>query len=305
MTIDKQDVLATLAKVRDQGLVLLVSQRDDDGITPRRLLLDNNAGLAFGDQCNDATTAVAENNPIPYTASAELDTGEFFLIQSDHDLAELGALRSMAVDVAARERIEPSKLDTGILLYGVVLGNEERVAFVRRADPRLTHRRGRFMAIGQERLAQVNGPVFSFSPGFDFILTQEWAVVLNQGSFEKLFRESGLVKRNIETWVSGITDHLTMADADVEALTRVALRDSRTWRRLRDIQRRGHLAQVGLDDVSAYARRMGLDESKIVRDGRLVFDEHERFSFLQLLGEDLYRGELTDQVFEAQRKESI
>jgi hypothetical protein len=40
----------------------------------------------------------------------------------------------------------------------------------------------------------------------------------------------------------------------------------------------------------------------VVRDGQLLFDPAERFSFLHLLNEDLYRGPLTDVTFEAQRK---
>jgi hypothetical protein len=36
--------------------------------------------------------------------------------------------------------------------------------------------------------------------------------------------------------------------------------------------------------------------------GELVFDPAERFSFFHLLNEDLYRGALTDETFEAQRK---
>ena len=36
--------------------------------------------------------------------------------------------------------------------------------------------------------------------------------------------------------------------------------------------------------------------------GRLTFDPAQRFSFLHLLNEDLYKGQLTDELFEAQRK---
>lgn len=51
-----------------------------------------------------------------------------------------------------------------------------------------------------------------------------------------------------------------------------------------------------------YARRVGIDPKSIIRDGKLVFDPAERFSFLHLLNEDLYRGFLTDVTFEAQQK---
>lgn len=86
------------------------------------------------------------------------------------------------------------------------------------------------------------------------------------------------------------------------ALLEVARADSRTWRRLREIRRRGHLAGISLADVRKYAKKVGLESAAIVQDGKLVFNPADRFSFLHLLNEDLYRGPLTDETFEAQRK---
>ena len=145
-------------------------------------------------------------------------------------------------------------------------------------------------------------PALSFAPGFDFLLSPAWAVILNQASFERLFREIGLIDKHVQGWVRGITDHLPMEPASEAELLRVAHEDSRTWRRLREIRRRGHLAQVDFSEVRRYAKRVGLDPASVVRDGQLVFDPAERFSFLHLLNEDLYRGPLTDVTFEAQRK---
>ena len=102
----------------------------------------------------------------------------------------------------------------------------------------------------------------------------------------------------------GITDHLPKASASVAALEEVALRDSRVWRKLREIRRRGHRASVDLKEVTRYAKRMGLDPKTIVQDGQLVFDPTNRFSFLHLLNEDLYKGPLTE-AFEAQRKAPV
>ena len=94
-------------------------------------------------------------------------------------------------------------------------------------------------------------------------------VVLNQRSFEGLFRQIGLVEQHVATWITGITRHLPMTEDSIRQLREVALRDSRTWRRLRDIERRGHLAHVSLAEVQRYASRVGLDPAKVVVDGRL------------------------------------
>ena len=51
-----------------------------------------------------------------------------------------------------------------------------------------------------------------------------------------------------------------------------------------------------------YASLVGLDPDTVVAGDRLTFDPAQRFSFLHLLNEDLYKGQLTDELFEAHRK---
>jgi hypothetical protein len=93
-----------------------------------------------------------------------------------------------------------------------------------------------------------------------------------------------------------------MRQADIEELRAMAVRDSRTWRRLREIEARGHLANVTIRDVRKYATEVGLDPDKIVAGDKLLFDVSQRFSFLHLLNEDLYNGHLSGELFESQRK---
>lgn len=145
-------------------------------------------------------------------------------------------------------------------------------------------------------------PVFAFSPTIDFLVGPDWAVVLRQRPFEALLRHVSQVEQRIGGWVESITTHLPMDSGSAATLRDVAMRDSRTWRRLREIHQRGHLANVSIEQVRDYAGRVGLDVNNVVRDGKLVFDPADRFGFLHLLNEDLYRGPLTDDVYEAQRK---
>lgn len=91
--------------------------------------------------------------------------------------------------------------------------------------------------MAQDQLRRLEEPVFSFSPGFDLIVTDEWVIVLNQTAFERLYRDLGLIDRHVSEWLKGITDYLPMAESSVAALREVALRDSRTWRKLREIRR--------------------------------------------------------------------
>ena len=173
---------------------------------------------------------------------------------------------------------------------------------MRRTDPRIGFQKGRMLALGGERLTPIAAPTFSLLARLRRTARPRGAVILNQVGFERLFREIGLIEKHVDAWMRGITDHLPMDEESEADLRRVTRDDTRTWRRLREISRRGHLKGVDVKMVARYAKKVGLPPDAIVRGEKLVFDPAERFSFLQLLSEDLYRGPLTDEVFEAQRK---
>ena len=304
--ISPDEILDEIDARLPEALTLTVGRMVDGTIDAHHLALDDRAADGLREQCHISRDRISEAAPVPYTATTELDTGEFFVIDDDETLAELGEFRSLADNLGAMAQISPSELDLTIKLYAVVLGDDsDRILFVRRTNPRLPHKAGRFSAIAQERLTRIEEPVFTFSPSFDFVLGPNWAAVLDQRSFEILFREIGLVKQRVSTWIKGITDHLPMSTSSIDSLREVALRDSRTWRRLRAIERRGHLADVTLDQVGAYAGEVGLDSATVVVNGELVFDPSERFGFLHLLNEDLYMGPLTGEGFESQRKSAM
>ena len=287
-------------------LTLTVGRPIEDSIEAFHLVLDNDAADSLREHCGMTRDIIADRTPASYTAMAEIETGEQFIIDDEQTLAELGAFRTLARNLGAISQITPAQLDATIKLYAVTIGDDpSRLLFVRSNDPRLPHKSGKFFAIGQERLKRLDEPVFSFSPDFDFVLGPKWAVVLKQHSFEKLFREMGLVEQRISTWIQGITKFLPMSDSSIETLRDTALGDSRTWRRLRDIERRGHLARVTLEEVGEYASEVGLKREDVVVDGELIFDPSKRFGFLQLLNEDLYKGPLTGESFESQRKTTM
>ena len=289
-----------------EALTLTVGRLVDNRIEARHLTLGVAAEEGFREQCYLARDHIREGNAASYTASAELGKGEFFVIDDDETLGELGEFRRPADNTGAVRQISASELDLTVKFYTVAVGDESsRILFVCSANPQLSYKPGRFWAIAQERLTRIEGPVFAFSADFDFVLGPDWAVVLDQTRFERLFRQIGLVEEHVSTWIKGITDHLPMSETSIASLQAVALRDSRTWRRLRDIQRRGHLADVTLDQVAGYAGAVGLNPEKVVVGGKLVFDPAERFGFLHLLNEDLYKGPLTGEAFESQRKSAM
>lgn len=296
------EITAELSPKIEQAISVIVARNGADEMESHKVALADDAAEAFRDLCRDLVQRLEARTAVDYTADAELDAKEVFVVDDSDSLAELGDLLTLAANAATLPVTPPRDLDLSIQFYAVVVGDRDRILLLRRTDPQIRFRAGRFLAIAGEQLRKLDEPTFSFSPGFDLVLAKSWGVILNQTAFERLFRDIGLVDQHIGTWVTGITDHLTMDPTSIAALQDVARTDSRTWRRMREIHRRGHLASVTLDDVRRYARRVGLDPKKIVQNGQLNFDPSDRFSFLHLLNEDLYKGPLTEDTFEAQRK---
>ena len=268
----------------------------------RKVKLDRAAADVLRDLCRNTLDWIADAERVPYGVDAELASEQVFALDGEGDLGELSLFRDAAERAATADPIAPGDLDARVKFYAVVAGNDARVAFVRKSDPQMHHKAGSFLLSGRDTLAVIDGPVFRLFTGFDFVLAPDWAYVLSQHRFEQLFRDTGLVAGHVVEWVTGVTDHLPMPDDSVDALKGAAARDSRLWRKLRSIHRRGHLADVSIDQVREYADDHGMDVDKVISDGQLVFDPGERFTIMELLNEDLFRGPLTDELFEAQRK---
>jgi hypothetical protein len=291
----------------EQSVSLVVARGAGHDIEAHKLHLATDAADGLRDVCRSVLGTLPTRTAVPYTATAELAGREAFVIEDEATLGEMADLIGLRERAATLPNEKPKDLDDRVQMYAVVVGDEDRVAFVKKADPVIPHDSGsRLFALGGEQLRRLDEPAFAFRPGFDLIVADGWVVVLSQGAFEQLYRDLGLIERHIGSWVEGITGALPMQEESVRALTAAAKTDSRMWRRLREIKARGHLAHVTIDDVGRYAAEVGIEVDDVLRDGELVFDPDpsKRFSFLHLLNEDVYKGFLTQERFEAQRKAS-
>jgi hypothetical protein len=287
-------------------VTLCVGRLVDGELKGSRLDLHRSTSEALRTLAEPVVERFDNSEAVPYTSGNELEDNQFFFVDDADTLADLAPFRMTARELGQMPVTAPADLDASVEVTVIGFGedDDDRVVAVQKNDPRLKYRGGRFFAIARETLYVVEEPVFSFIPRIDFLVGPGWAIVLQQKQFETLLRHVSQVEQRIGGWVESIAGHLPMAAGSADALRDVALRDSRTWRRLREIHHRGHLADVSMNQVRAYAGRVGLDSDRVVQDGQLVFDPADRFGFLHLLNEDLYRGPLTDDVFEAQRKAS-
>lgn len=287
----------------NEALSLMVAYEADDGFDARNVLLAENAAEGLRAIAQDWLGSIATCQTVSYEATAELAEREVFLIEDEADLEDFAPLYELADQAAELPVLSAQQVNERLALYAVVAGSENRVAFFKKTDPRIGYTPGtRLLAILGQRLRELDEPAFAFHASFDFVLADDWALVSNQTAFERLFRDAGLIDQHIDGWVTGIGQHLPWAEGAVDDLREVAHRDSRVWRRLREINRRGHLVEVTIDQVREYAEQMDLPVDHLIEGDELTFDADDRFSILHLLNEDLFRGALTQERFEAQRK---
>jgi hypothetical protein len=282
-------------------------RRDDEGAGPYAVAkIDTTDEVAdFLREAAQATLRdVADSTRLSYTPDAELDEGEAFVLDNEDDLDELADFRALIDAAASLERIDPADLPRRrVQLYGLAVGDREpRTGFIRKASPVKTATKGGIFARGLPRLAAVEEPIFELAGVFDFVVADGWAAVLQQRAYELLLKESPAMQTRVNAWVDAIATALPLSTGSEQALRTAASRDSRLWRRLRAIHQRGHLARVGIDQVEAYARHLGLDTDELIVDGQLEFEADDRFTIVKLLNEDLNSGELTGERFEAHRK---
>lgn len=301
-----EHLLEQVDRALDGTLTLcIVRSWDNSQIFPERILLNQDSAEALLGTCRRVRHSIVSGTSKNYMGTAELEKTEFFLIHDEDTMKELSIFGEMALNPGALPILRPSELDSRTVMYCASLGDGvPRTLFIKKVNPHLNYKTGRFLAVGREQLSVVTEPTFSFAPDFDIVIGSYWAIVLNQRAFELLFRDIGIVAAHVESWIRGITDHLPMTTQSIAELKQVSLQDSRTWRRLKEIKLRGHLSRVDIEDIEVYAHNVGLDHRKLVVDGQLVFDPSDRFEILKLLNEDVYMGYLTDQRYEAQRKSS-
>jgi hypothetical protein len=128
---------------------------------------------------------------VPYEATAELADGEVFLIEDAATLADLRPLYGVASEVVDLPTIPADGLDQRIAIYAVVAGEGDRIALLKRSDPRIGYRGKRtFLATLDERLERLDVPTFAFYTSFDLVLAPEWALIVSQTDFERLFPSS-------------------------------------------------------------------------------------------------------------------
>jgi hypothetical protein len=190
-----------------------------------------------------------------------------------------------------------------LAFYALIVGDasSDRRLYVKRGNPVKLGDKG-LVGIFDDTLTRVTNPVFAFSPSFDVAITFEGVWALDQKNFEGLFKESEAVLAKTGEWIEALSTALPIADEGKEEFGLRLRQNSLLRRKIQSVLRSPHLSTL---TVAKLKRRMisrGLDPSRLVSDGKLIFNRETERDLLQLLNEDLFTGDFSGEQYAAGRK---
>jgi hypothetical protein len=154
-----------------------------------------------------------------------------------------------------------------------------------------------------ETLSKIDAPLFTFDNSIDMIIDpSRGAAILGLGAFEMLFRSSPDIIARTPQYVAEIASALPIDSQSMETLTAVANGNNSIRRRLQSIVARGHLSSVSIGHIRSELENYGLEVDRFIVDGKLRFDRADAKDIMKLLNEDLFRGGLSNQAFQVDRK---
>lgn len=288
----------------DPTLTLLVARRSGIHVIGGHVNVADDAREALRTNADGAIEDLETKELRQYDPDAQLEEGEYFVL--DRTAVE-DSMEILAFLDAGPESplLTPEEVaDRPQLFYATVIGREprRRLAFVSKSNPAKVVRRGLFMTPKHDVLTKIEDDVFLFEDRVDLIVSHDQIVVFNQSAFEQWFRDTPVLQERVKDWIGGVTEHLPLDSDGADRLAERCRTNSRLRRVLYSIEVRGHLKDVSIARVRRHIRGQGLDASKLVRNGKLIFDDADPTTLLKVLNEDLFKGGLTDESFVVDRK---
>src|SRR5687767_10450210 len=96
-----EDIVDEIDAKVDESVTLTVGKMVDDKLEAHRLLLAEDAAGGFREQVNLTRGRMSERTPTSYATTAELDDGEYFVIDDEDTLEELAEFRRLADNIGS------------------------------------------------------------------------------------------------------------------------------------------------------------------------------------------------------------
>lgn len=229
---------------------------------------------------------------------------ECFYLEADREELLDTALLDEIQKGASLPLISPDDLRTrSLTLYALIVGSDpsKLTAFVRRGNPVQLAKKS-LVAVFDNTLTRIEKPILTFDEFFDVVIFPGSVAILNQKSFEALFKESEAVLAKTAEWASSLEAALPMS-ADSKDWLATRLQKLPTVRRkVLSILRSGYLTGLTPDLLRAKMTENGLDPGQLMDGDKLVINKETEHDVLLLLNEDLWTGDFSGEQYAASKK---
>jgi hypothetical protein len=270
------------------------------------------AHLAVGGDLADRLLEFAQqasgglSNGHPYAPDVDMEDSTH-LVAERADLQDTLLLQTVELGADLPLATEKDIAERSLTCYALVVGaGDAKVTFIRKRTPVALGSKalvGRFLS---GEVTKVTEPLLAFDKVFDLIVTSEKVLILNKNGFDSLFRHSAVVLAKTPEWVSELAGHLPLAPGSDVVLNEALQRNQFHRNKFQAILKRPHIEKLTPADVEASMKRHGLDPQVLMPGGQLVFDTPENTKqILNLLNEDLFKGEFSGDEFAAGSKRRV
>ncbi len=251
---------------------------------------------AFRDQLSNLTVAGA------YSVEAPFESDEYRVARPDASAREMH--RSIT-SVGGMQQVRAPFLRTKMLSFYAVIATDERgrsAAYLRHKNPMRLAKTGlRIFEFG-DTLTRLSHDVFVIEETFDLVVRGDGIDVVNPKFYEFLFYESSGIDGLIDEWVGDALSQLGVEEETEALLVSLCRAKKNQRRKLMAIRENGHLANVNMGKFRRAVREQGYETRRFVRNGKIFAEEEDGEILLKILNQDLFRGCLDGESWEAGRK---
>jgi hypothetical protein len=269
----------------------------------RQVELARDLQLALTDAARNSLAELHRRRIVDYNAEITLTRDECALANASHldpDSLVLQELGQLSYPPATGEDLERE-----FQFFAYLVGPPDQpLVFISKFNPRRGLRRKRILRWVEEQLTELDDPVLAFDPErVDLIWSLPDAmVILDLAVFEFLLRDAPEVIAKVPTKVAQLASAIPFGPGSADALTQASVADTRLRRRLLAITERGHLVGKNIDDLRRAFRHYGYSVPDFVDSSGLIVTADTAATVLQVLNEDILRGEFSGERFAAERK---
>lgn len=322
--------LTITAPADDADATLIVAQRTNR-LKGYRIGMHADVAKALRKAAADTVAAIEARTPVTFAADIDYDPATKYL-EVPRTLLTVAQPPPSAGDGARPQRQPPNTtvetdpeahavisqgsslplLKAGELgkrsfaFYALIVGNtpETRTAFVTQWNPHRLGLSGKILTAFGDQLRRIGQPLLAFESVFHMAVTPDGIAVLNKSAFEKVFRDVETMQARVPVWAAHVEAALPLDAASLGCLAEVCTKNMRVAAKARSLFESGVLKDRAITAVmlSDEMRRQDLDADRMVKQDKLVIDEHDVPVLLKLLDEGLWRGWLTDTAWEAGSK---